>query len=74
MKQLKATGNYQRQKAEVVKPQHEDLLWEKGLLGDHNPNVLLDTVVCYIGVYFAIRGVNIDICAISLTSFSFMSQ
>ena len=34
MKQLKATGNYQRKKAEVVKSQHEDLLWEKGLLGE----------------------------------------
>ena len=56
MKQLKATGNYQCKKAEVVKSQHEDLLWEKGLLGDHNPKVLLDTMVYYIGLFFAIRG------------------
>ena len=56
MKQLKATWNYQHKKAEIVKSQHEDLLWEKGLLGDHNPKVLLDTMVYYIGLFFfAIR-------------------
>ena len=53
MKALKATGNYQRKKAEVVKPHNEDLLWEKGLLGDHNPKVLLDTIHWAV---FAIRG------------------
>ena len=52
MKQLKATWNYQHKKAEIVKSQHEDLLWEKGLLGDHNPKVLLDTMVYYIGLFF----------------------
>ena len=56
MKALKATGSYQRKKAEVVMPRDEDVLWEKGLLGDHNPNVLLDTIVYYIGLYFAIWG------------------
>ena len=51
MKQLKSTGKYQRAKAEVITPEHEDLLWEKGVLGDHNPKVLVDTLVYYIGLY-----------------------
>ncbi len=52
MKALNATGNYQRKEAEVVKPHHEDLFWEKRLLGDHYPKVLLDTMVYYIGLFF----------------------
>ena len=56
MKRLKGTGKYQRKKAAVIGVDDEDILWEKGLLGDHNPKVLLDTMVYYIGLYFAIRG------------------
>ena len=56
MKQLKATGMFQRVKAKVVSNDNEDLLWTGGLLGDHNPKALLDTMVYYIGLYFAIRG------------------
>ena len=75
IKQLKATGNYQHKKAEVVKSQHEDLLWEKELLGDHNPKVLLDTMVYYIGLFFCYQtGENIVIYAITLSSSTFMSQ
>ena len=56
MKCLRSLGKHQRKKAEVIQVQQEDQLWSMGLLGDHNPQVLLDTLVYYIGLYFAIRG------------------
>ena len=56
MKRLRSTGQYQKKKSKVIGSEEENILWEKGLLGDHNPQVLIDTLVYYIGLYFAIRG------------------
>ena len=58
MKRLNATGNYLNKKQAHVQPitlDQENRLWELGLLGDHNAQVLLNTVVYQVGFFFAMR-------------------
>lgn len=43
-----------KKQAETLTDTKEDSLWEKGLLGDHTPQTLLDTIF-YNGYYFALR-------------------
>jgi len=45
-----------RRQAEVITREMENILWSKGLLGDHNPETLLNTLVYVFGLYFALRG------------------
>ena len=56
MKRLRSMGRYKRKKAEGIWIEQEGKLWEKGLLAYHSPQALLDTLVYYISLYFAIRG------------------
>lgn len=56
MKRLRSDGKYKKVKSDVIAQDQEEVLWKKGLLGDSSPAVLLDTLVYYIGLYFALRG------------------
>ena len=56
LKQLNRTGKYvEKKKAGVITVEMEEKLWESGMLGDHNPQVLVDTVLYLIGLSFALR-------------------
>ena len=55
MKRLQAVGLGTRQrKAEVISFEDEELMWEKGILGDDNPQSLLDTMLLYEWLVFCI--------------------
>lgn len=46
MKRLNGTGNYLNKKqVQPITQEQENRLWELGLLGDHNAQVLLNTIV-----------------------------
>lgn len=56
MKRLLSLGiKTKKKQAEVLTEEEEELLWTKGLLGGDTPQSLLDTVVFYNGIYFALR-------------------
>lgn len=56
MKCLKSAGIGSRaRKAEPLTLEEEEMLWEKGVLGDHSPQALLNTVFYQNGVNFALR-------------------
>lgn len=41
--------------AEPITISEEELMWEKGVLGDHNAEALLNKMVYMNGLYFALR-------------------
>ena len=56
LKQLNSTGKYVcKRKVDLITEEMEDVLWEKGLLGDQSPQVLSDTMVYLTGLFFALR-------------------
>ena len=56
LKTLNRTGKYiEKKRASVITIEMEERLWANGLLGDHSPKVLVNTLVYLIGLYFALR-------------------
>ena len=56
MKRLQSSGlGTKKRQAEVISVDEEEKLWSTGQLGDSNPQQLLDTMVYYCGLYFALR-------------------
>jgi hypothetical protein len=44
-----------RKSAQMILKEHEDVFWEKELLGTCSPRVLRLTVFYYVGLYFCLR-------------------
>ena len=56
MKRIQSLGiGTKKKQAEVLAEEEEELLWTKGFLGGLTPQSLLDTVIFYNGMYFALR-------------------
>ena len=55
MKELKATGKFEVRQAAPISEDVEEVLWQKGVLGDSCPQTLVDSLVFYLGLYFALR-------------------
>ena len=56
MKVLQSTGKFENKQSAIITEEIEDKLWEEKFLGDHTPQVLLNTVFYCIGLCFALRG------------------
>lgn len=52
--QRKGLGSCRKQ-AEPLTEQEEEILWQKGYLGDHSPQALVTTMIFMCGLYFALR-------------------
>ena len=56
MKRLRKAGiKTKGLKAEPLSLDEEELLWKRGILGDHSPDALLNTVFFQIGINFSLR-------------------
>ena len=56
MKRLQQKGlGSKRRQAEPLTEEEEEILWSKGLLGDHSPQALLNTMVFMNSLHFALR-------------------
>ena len=57
MKRLKGTPGIRSvpKQAEPISAAEEEILWSKGLLGNHSPQCLVETMVFMAGMYFALR-------------------
>ena len=55
MKRLRSAGiDVKKRQAEPISVEEEDTLWQKGVLGEHDPQTLLDTMLFLCGIHFAL--------------------
>ena len=65
MKHLNATGEYiNKKQAQPITAEQESHLWDLRLLGDHNPQTLVNTIVFQV-VLFLGAGMNTSSCPCS---------
>ena len=55
MKRLRVSKGATIKQAEPITLTEEATLWDQKLLGDHSPQVLVDTMVYMCGVFFTLR-------------------
>ena len=56
LKRPNGTGKYvYKKKADIITVEMEEIFWKNGLLGDHSPQVLVNTLVYLMGLCFALR-------------------
>jgi integrase len=56
MKDLTSQGcRSRRRQAQIISDAEEEKMWELGVLGDDTPQKLLDTVLYFFGIHFALR-------------------
>ena len=56
MKQHTGMGLGQRNQVDIITIEQEEILWQKCLLGDSNPEQLNNTILYLLGLNFALRG------------------
>ena len=69
MKERTAMGLGVRQSSEVISMAHENKMFESGVLGESNPQQLLDTVIYMLGLHLALRG-GIEHCKLRRPGFN----
>ena len=52
---MKRLRGVKKRQAEPITVEEENKLWEKGVLGESDPQTLLDTVLFLCGIHFALR-------------------
>ncbi|XP_046367712.2 transcriptional regulator QRICH1-like [Haliotis rufescens] len=74
MKKLAARGiGIVKRKADIISCEQEDILWDKGILGDDTPQKLLDTLLYLNGISFCLRRGE-EHHSLKLSNFSFVEK